>query len=218
MIFEDRRDAGRKLAGALSKYRGSDAIVLAVPRGGVVVGYEVAKALDLPLDVVVPRKLGAPDEPELAIGAVSAWGDHEAIIDANTIRVLRVTQEYIDREIAAQLAEISRRLEEYRGDAQPPQVAGRTVIVVDDGIATGYTMRAALAALRRMNPSKLVLAVPVAPPDAAQALSGMVDEFYALTTPTPFLAVGHWYHDFRQTMDEEVVELLEKGRGMRNEE
>ena len=210
MVFDDRIDAGRKLAGLLEEYRNTDALVLAVPRGGVVVGYEVAEALDLPLDVVVPRKLGAPGEPELAIGAVSAWGDHDVILDQETLRYLGVSHDYIERETEAQLAEIDRRLIEYRGDADPPQVNGRTVIVVDDGIATGYTMQAAVLALRRLNPAKLVLAVPVAAPDAAHNLSRMVDAFYALTTPTPFLAVGHWYHNFEQTTDEEVIGLLKK--------
>jgi predicted phosphoribosyltransferase len=212
MVFEDRRQAGQQLAVLLERYHGSDALVLAVPRGGVVVGYEVAEKLDLALDVVVPRKLGAPNEPELAIGAVSAWGDHEAILDSRAIRYLGVSDEYIEAEIERQIAEINRRLVEYRGDSTQPQVEGRTVIVIDDGIATGYTMKAAIIALNHLNPKELILAVPVAAPEGAEALSQMVDAFYAITTPSPFLAVGHWYGNFDQTTDEEVIELLQKHR------
>lgn len=186
--------------------------MLAVPRGGVVVGYEVAEALDLPLDVVVPRKLGAPGEPELAIGAVAPWADGEAIVDPSAVRYLGVTESYIRRETEAQLAEIDRRLREYRGTTDPPDVAGKTVIVVDDGIATGYTIQAAIKTLRRLDPARLVLAVPVAAPEAANYLSNLVDEFHALETPTPFLAVGHWYVQFEQTTDEEVTELLQRRR------
>lgn len=216
MVFENRRDAGRRLAALLEEYEGSDALVLAVPRGGVVVGYEIAAMLDLPLDVVVPRKLGAPEEPELAIGAVSAWGDHEALLDYGTIRLLGVPTDYIEREINEQISEIGRRLVKYRGSTDPPDAKGRTIIVVDDGIATGYTLRAAVSGLKRLHPAKLVLAVPVASPDAAQMLSTMVDEFHALITPTPFLAVGHWYKDFEQTTDDEVVALLGKRKGTGN--
>jgi predicted phosphoribosyltransferase len=212
MLLENRTDAGRKLAGLLSKYAGTDAPVLAIPRGGVVVGYEVAKALGLPLDVVVPRKLGAPGEPELAIGAVASWGDHEWIVDESALRYLRVSDDYMQREVQAQLAEINRRLLEYRGTTDPPNVEGKTVILVDDGIATGYTMQAAVMSLRRLDPARIVLAVPIASPEAAARLSELVDEFCALTTPYPFLAVGHWYVEFGQTTDEEVIELLRKRR------
>ncbi len=212
MVFEDRREAGQKLASLLGKYSGSDALALAIPRGGVVVGYEVARALGLELDVIVPRKLGAPQEPELAIGAISAWGNHEAILDKRAIRVLGVTYDYIEREIESQLDEIDRRLVLYRGDSTPPDVTGRTIIIVDDGIATGYTMQAAVVGLKRLEPKEIVLAVPVAAPEGAETLSRMVDAFYAVTTPTPFLAVGHWYHDFLQTSDTEVIDLLRKQR------
>jgi len=212
VIFEDREDAGRRLAGALGAYKGSDALVLAVPRGGVVVGYEVAKGLDFPLDVVVPRKLGAPGEPELAIGAVAPWGDGRAILDEMALRYLGVSDEYIRRETETQLAEIDRRLHEYRGTTEPPDIRGKTVMLVDDGIATGYTIQAAVTALRGLGPSKIVIAVPVAAPEAAERLSRMADEFQALAKPVPFLAVGHWYARFEQTTDEEVVSLLSRRR------
>lgn len=210
MVFEDRTEAGRKLATALEQYANTDALVLAVPRGGVVVGYEVAKALDLPLDVIVPRKLGAPGQPELAIGAVSAWGDHDWVVDEDSVRYLGVSREYIEREVEAQLAEINRRLMEYRGESAPPDVKGKTIILVDDGMATGYTIQAAVMALRRLQPKKIVLAVPVSSPEAAYRLSRYVDETYVLTAPTPFLAVGHWYRIFDQTTDEAVKNLLQR--------
>jgi predicted phosphoribosyltransferase len=212
VILEDREDAGRRLAGLLGSYRGTDALILAVPRGGVVVGYQVAKALDLPLDVVVPRKLGAPGEPELAIGAVAPWGDDEGIVDEATLHYLGVSEEYIRRETQAQLAEIGRRLREYRGTTEPPDVQDKTVILLDDGIATGYTIEAAVRTLRRLGPSKIVLAVPVAAIEAAERLSELVDEFHVLATPSPFLAVGQWYVRFDQTTDEEVIALLGKRR------
>jgi putative phosphoribosyl transferase len=212
MVFEDRREAGQRLAALLEDYRLTDSIVLAIPRGGVEVGFEVARTLGLPLDVVVPRKLGAPGEPELAIGAVAAWGDHEAILDDRLIRYLGVPTDYIAREIESQIAEIERRLIEYRGDSAAPVLRGKTVIVVDDGIATGYTLQAAVIGLRRLKPKKLVAAVPVAAPEGAETLSKMADAFYAVETPSPFLAVGHWYRNFEQTTDEEVVGLLKKRR------
>jgi len=209
-MYENRRDAGRKLAEELRKYRGTDAIVIAVPRGGVVVGYEIARALDLPLDVVVPRKLGAPGQPELAIGAIAPWNENSAVVDEDGIRYLRVSEEYIVEETKRQLAEISRRLHKYRGTADPPDIRGKTVILVDDGIATGYTIEAAIHSLRRLNPGKIVLAVPVAAPDSLRRIARLVDEVYSPMTPTPFLAVGRWYLEFGQTSDDEVVELLNK--------
>jgi putative phosphoribosyl transferase len=208
MRFTDRREAGRKLAQRLSEYRGQDVMVLAIPRGGVVAGFEVAEALDAPLDVIVPRKLGAPNEPELAIGAVASWGDHDRVIDEQTVRMLNVPREYIERESERQLEEIRRRLMAYRVTTAPPDVKGKTTIVVDDGIATGSTVMAAVIALRRLQPAKIVLAVPVSPPEAAYRFRGLVDQFVAIETPTPFYAVGYWYENFEQTSDEEVVNLL----------
>lgn len=210
--YEDRQQAGQELAQALSRRKGSGALVLAVPRGGVVVGYEVAAALDMELDVIVPRKLRAPHEEELAIGAVASWGDHDVIVDEQSVRFLGVSREYIEREVGYQLSEVSRRLGAYRGTTDPPNVEGREVILVDDGIATGYTIRAAAVALRNLRAARVTLAVPVGPPDSVQTLQTHVDELVCLKTPSPFMAVGYWYRDFAQVSDEEVVRLLRNAR------
>jgi len=210
--FGDRRQAGTELAAALEGYRGTDSIVLAIPRGGVVVAYEVAVELDLALDVIVPRKIGAPGQPELAIGAVASWGNHEFIVDEQSVRYLGVSRDYIQREVDAQLAEVTRRLQAYRKTTDPPDVEGRPVILVDDGIATGYTTRAAALALRNLKASRITLAVPVAPPDSLRAIQPYVDEIVCLMTPEPFLAVGYWYQDFAQVSDTEVIALLESAR------
>ena len=210
--FENRAQAGKELANALGDYRNTDCLVLAIPRGGVVVGYEVAQALNCELDVIVPRKIGAPNQPELAIGAIASWGDHEQLLDEPSIRYLGVTKDYLDREVAHQLSEINRRLVAYRGTNEPPDVAGRQVILVDDGIATGYTTRAAALAVRRLKAERIILAVPVAPPDSLQSLAPYVDETICLKTPTPFMAVGYWYRNFDQVTDEEVQHLLYAAR------
>lgn len=207
MIFADRHDAGRRLATALEKYRGADAIVLAIPRGGVVVGDEVAKALGIPLDVIIPRKIGAPYQPELAIGAI---GDDEYVLDEQTVQYLGVSAQYIAEEIERQKHEIERRWKLYRDDRPFPNVMGKTVILVDDGIATGYTTMAAARAIRKRNPGKLVLAVPTAPAESVARLRPEVDELIVLDTPEPFYAVGSWYEVFDQTTDEEVIELLRR--------
>ncbi len=208
MIFEDRVEAGRKLGEALKHYRDQDVIILAVPRGGVVVGYEVARALNAPLDVVIPRKIGAPGQPELAIGAIAI--DEKPLLDHQMINLLGVSAEYIKAEVRRQKEEIERRRKIYRNDRPFPDLSGKTVILVDDGIATGYTMMAAAHAIRRMQPGKLVLAVPVAPPEAVARLKPLVDELIVLETPEPFFSVGSWYERFEQTTDEEVIELLRK--------
>ena len=207
MIFADRHDAGRRLAGALEKYRGTNAIVLAIPRGGVVIGYEVATALGLLLDVIIPRKIGAPYQPELAIGAI---GDDEYVLDEQTVQYLGVSQQYIAEEIERQKHEIERRWKLYRDDRPFPDLTGKTAILVDDGIATGYTTMAAARAIRKRKPAKLVLAVPTAPPESVARLRPEVDELIVLDTPEPFYAVGSWYEVFDQTTDEEVVELLHR--------
>lgn len=214
--FENRLQAGRALARALEHYRGSEAIVLAIPRGGVVVGYEVATELDLDLDVIVPRKIGAPNQPELAIGAIASWGNHETILDEHAVRYLGVSPSYIEREAREQLTEINRRLVAYRGTTEPPNVVDRSVLLVDDGIATGYTTRAAALALRKLNASEVILAVPVAPPDSLQAIRTYVTDVVCLETPAPFMAVGYWYRDFAQVSDEEVQRLLRKARARKS--
>ncbi len=204
MVFADRRDAGRRLAAALAHLCGRHPFVLAVPRGGVVVGREVANAFRAPLEVIVPRKLRAPYNPELAIGAVAEGG--AAFIDEEFSRA--VGAEYLELEIAAQRAEITRRVHAYRGGGPLPDLAGRCAIVVDDGIATGATMIAALRAARSLHPAHLVAAVPVAPPEGLVRLAKEADEVVCLSAPAVFHAVGQFYTDFTQVEDREVLGLL----------
>lgn len=210
MLFRDRHDAGVKLAKRLEKYRGKNAIVIALPRGGVVVGYEVAKTLDLPLDIVITRKIGAPGNPEYAIGAVAETGDVQ--LNQEEVRLFGISRQYIDEEIKKLKQEIERRVQLYRGGRRMPSVYDRVVIIVDDGIATGFTMRTSIRAIRSDNPSKIVLAVPVAPPDVLDEMRAEVDEVVCLATPEPFFAVGAWYKHFEQTTDEEVRNYLEDAR------
>lgn len=207
MIFENRVDAGRQLAAALEKHRGEDLLVLAIPRGGVVVGYEVAAALNAPLDVIIPRKIGAPGQPELAIGAI-VTGNEVRVLDQQMMEYVGASAEYVEAEIQRQREEIERRWRMYRGDKPFPNLEGKTVILVDDGIATGHTTMAAVRALRHWDPGKLVLAVPVAPLEAVHRLQPEVDELVVLDTPEPFFSVGSWYYEFGQTTDEEVISLL----------
>jgi putative phosphoribosyl transferase len=206
--FADRADAGRRLAQQLQHLRGEDAVVLGLPRGGVVVAYEVARALAAPLDIVVVRKLGAPDQPELGIGAVVDADHPQVSLYDELVRRLGVSREHIEEEVGAQVKEIRRREQEYRGDREPVDVRGRTAIIVDDGVATGSSVRAALRALRARRPARLVLAVPVAAPESLQMLESEADEVVCLLAPPSFRAVGQFYHDFDQTSDKEVVDLL----------
>jgi putative phosphoribosyl transferase len=208
MIFQDRREAGQQLAAALAAYRNRRPFVLAIPRGGVVVGYEVAKALDAPLDVVVPRKLRAPYNPELAVGAVAH--DGSIYLDSPLVSHLDVTEEYLREETARQLEEIQRRMQIYRGDRPPPALEGTAAIVVDDGIATGSTMIAALRATRAARPAHLVAAIPVAPAEGVAMLRREADDVVCLHTPPMFYAVGQFYIDFAQTDDAEVIALLRR--------
>jgi len=212
MRFENRQDAGRRLADALRHYRNAHPVVLGVPRGGVPVASEVAARLAAPLDVVIVRKLGAPAQPELAIGAL-VDGDHpEEVLNPDVIALAQVPRSYVEREAARQLVDIRRREALYRPGSPPLQLRGRTVIVVDDGIATGASIRAALRAVRRAAPKRLVLAVPVAPPDTVAALRGEVDDLVCLHSPDDFAAVGQFYDDFRQTTDDDVIRLLSVAR------
>ncbi len=204
MVFADRRDAGRRLAAALDHLRERRPIVIAVPRGGVVVGHEVATHLRAPLDVIVPRKLRAPYNPELAIGAVAEGG--AVFVDEGIARGIGAA--YVEQEIAAQRTEITRRVLAYRGGRAIPALDGRAAIVVDDGIATGATMIAALRAVRGMTPARLVAAVPVAPPDGIARLAREADEVVCLVAPAVFHAVGQFYGDFAQVDDGEVMALL----------
>ena len=210
MIFADRIDAGERLAKGLAHLAGSDCVVLAIPRGGVIVGEVIARELGAPLDVVVPRKIGAPGNPELAIGAVAPG---IRVLDPRMVGALGVTDRYLEREIAEQEAEIERRQRAYRGGRPPQPVEGRVAIVVDDGVATGSTAVAALRWARARGAGRVVLAVPVAPPQSLERLRAEADEVVVLETPQPFLAVGEWYRDFDQTTDDQVVSALARSAG-----
>jgi len=205
--FRNRTDAGRQLAEKLAAYDNRpDVLVLALPRGGVPVGCEVVRALGAPLDVFLVRKLGVPGHEELAMGAVATGGVR--VLNDEIVRGLGISEHEIDAAAARELQELARRQRLYRGDRPPPDVAGRTVILVDDGLATGATMRAAVAALRQQHPARIVVAVPTASPDTCEALKAEADDVICAMTPEPFFAVGHWYEDFTQTTDNEVRELL----------
>ncbi len=208
--YADRFEAGRLLADALRGLADEDVVILAIPRGGVEVGAEVARARGWPLDVVVPRKVGAPGNPELGIGAVAPGVQ---ILDETMVRTLGVTEEYLRREIAAQEEEIQRRSEAYRRGRPPAQVEGRTAVVVDDGVATGGTAAAALRWARAQEAAKVVLAVPVAPRESIERLRPEADVVVCLMTPPHFYAVGQWYREFSQTSDEEVIALLDEAAG-----
>jgi len=207
MLFTDRREAGRVLADRLGRYAGPRTAILALPRGGIPVGYEVARALGAPLDVFVVRKLGVPGHEELAMGALAS-GD-VVMLDPELVRELRLTREEIDPVIERERRELDRRERLYRRGAPPPDVRDRTVILVDDGLATGSTMRAAIAALRKLGPARVVVAVPVAAPETCEAMDEIADDVVCAVTPEPFRAVGLWYEDFGQTTDQEVQDLLQ---------
>lgn len=206
-MFLDRSDAGRRLAAQLQQYRErQDVVVLGLPRGGVPVAFEVARALQAPLDVLVVRKLGLPSQPEVAMGAIASGG--AMYLNDEVVRLGRVSREQLDAVLARESQELHRRELLYRAGRLPLKLRERVVIVVDDGIATGATMHAALQALRTLAPAKLIVAVPVAPQDAAQNLGTAADQFVCLDAPADFGAVGRFYQDFGQTTDAEVRELL----------
>jgi putative phosphoribosyl transferase len=209
-IFADRAEAGERLAEALRAAAGRDVTILAIPRGGVVVGEAVARALGAPLDVVIPRKIGAPGNPELGVGAIAPG---VRVLDERMVEALGVSPEYLEREIAAQQAEIERRLRLYRAGRPPVELRGRTAVVVDDGIATGGTAAAALRWARAQGAASVVLAVPVAPVASLVRLRSEADGIVVLATPEPFLAVGEWYRRFDQTTDDEVIEALLRTQG-----
>jgi putative phosphoribosyl transferase len=214
--FRDRAEAGRVLAQKLRAYAGrSDVLVLALPRGGVPVAFEVAQALDVPLDVFLVRKLGVPGHEELAMGAIASGGI--AVLNEATLRYLRVPDEVIDAVAAKEQRELERRELAYRGARTAPEIRGRTIILIDDGLATGSTMRAAVAALRQQGPAQIVVAVPIAAPKTCDAFRAEVDEIICAVMPELFYAVGLWYKDFSQTTDEEVSNYLRRagkpGRG-----
>lgn len=212
VAFADRRAAGRVLARRLvERYGGrADVLVLALPRGGVPVGYEVARALGAPLDVFLVRKLGVPGQEELAMGAIASGGAR--VLNADVLAALRIPPETVEEVAAAEAQELDRRAHAFRGDRPEPDIAGKTVIVVDDGLATGSSARAAVAALRLLRPARLVVAVPVGSSTTCAAMSTAADEVHCAVTPRHFHAVGAAYEDFAQTTDDEVRELLARAR------
>jgi len=210
MMFENRRDAGRKLAAALRHYHDRDLVVLALPRGGVPVGAEVAAALGAPLDLLLVRKIGVPWQPELAMGAVIDGATPIVVRNAEVIELAGVKEADFEAASQVELSEIERRRQSYVGERARPQIAGRTAIIVDDGIATGATVRAAIRGLRRRNPEAIVLAVPVAPRDTIETLRAEVDEVVCLEMPADFYAISLYYRDFGQTSDAEVTRILNR--------
>ncbi len=215
MIFRDRVDAGQKLAEKLTEYaRRDDVLILALPRGGVPVAFEVAERLNAPMDVFLVRKLGVPGQEELAMGAIASGGVR--VLNERTVDYLNIPEEVIDRVAAKEQRELERREKTYRDDLPAPDVKGKTVILIDDGLATGATMRAAAIALKQMNPTKIVVAVPVASDETCREFQQEVDAVVCAITPEPFYGVGLWYDDFSQTTDEEVRELLQKTASRQN--
>jgi len=208
-MFRNRSEAGSRLAARLDRYKDrNDVIVLALPRGGVVTGYEIARAIGAPLDVLIVRKIGFPYQPELAAGAVAETGS--VVLNRDIISMGGLSEEAFRPEVDRQKEEIARRIVLYRAGRKLSNLRGKTVILVDDGIATGATMKAAITALRQENIAKLVVALPVGPPETVEVLRTMVDELICLETPLYFMAVGAHYGDFTQVTDEEVVKLLER--------
>ena len=213
MIYKNRSEAGKTLAAQLSHYANrDDVIVLALPRGGVPVAFEVAKALHTPLDIFLVRKLGVPGHEELAMGAIASGGVR--VLNDSTVEYLDIPKGVIDSITATELKELERRERLYRGDRPEPDVQRKTVILIDDGLATGSTMRAAASALRRKGPEKIVVAVPVSAPQTCDEYRMGVDEVICAVTPEPFYGVGQWYWDFSQTTDDEVQTLLEQARSL----
>ncbi|HEU5236419.1 MAG TPA: phosphoribosyltransferase [Pyrinomonadaceae bacterium] len=207
MIYRDRIDAGKKLASRLSEYANrDDVLVLALPRGGVPVGYEVAKTLRAPLDIFLVRKLGVPGHEELAMGAIATGGVR--VLNDDVVGYLDIPADVIDAVAEMELGELERRERAYRGNRPEPDVRGKIVILIDDGLATGSTMRAAAKALRQQDPERIVVAVPVSASETCDEYRMGVDEIVCAQTPEPFLGVGMWYRDFSQTTDEEVREIL----------
>jgi putative phosphoribosyl transferase len=204
--FRDREQAGKALGRSVKELADKDAVVLAIPRGGVVVGREVAKAIGAALDVIVTRKIGAPGEPEYALGAVTQSG--EVILDERAIELLHVGRDYLDKEAANQREEVKDRMRRFRGDRPFPSLKGKVVVIVDDGIATGNTVLAALRSVKMQGPRSVIVAVPVGPAETIAKLTNEADEVVCLETPEPFFAIGQFYSEFPQVEDDEVRQIL----------
>lgn len=209
MMFQDRTEAGRRLAEALSDLRDADPVVLALPRGGVPVGAEIARALGCPLDIVLVRKIGAPGQPELALGAVVDGPTPECVLNDDIIALTGASPAHIARTEVHEITEMERRRALYRGDREPVPAAGRTAILVDDGVATGATMKAAIVGVRRAGPARLVVAVPVGAPETVAALETLADAVHCLHVPPALHAIGLYYRDFSQVDDDTVIALLQ---------
>lgn len=208
-FFNDRTDAGKRLAAKLSEYANrEDVLILALPRGGVPVAFEVAKELNVKMDVFIVRKLGVPGNEELAMGAIASG--NISVLNEDVVRSFGIPQKVIDEVATKERKELERREHMYRGNHPAPKISGSTVILIDDGLATGATMRAAVAAVKTKNPAKVIVAVPVAAPDTCSFFGNEVDEVICVATPEPFYGVGAWYEDFSQTTDKEVIELLDR--------
>lgn len=215
-FFNDRTDAGKILSERLSEYANrEDVLILALPRGGVPVAFEVAKELNLKMDIFIVRKLGVPGNEELAMGAIASGNIR--VLNEDVIRSFRIPQKAIDEATANELGELERRERIYRKNRPVPKISGSTVILIDDGLATGATMRAAVAAVKTKNPAKVIIAVPVAAPDTCSDFGSEVDEVMCVATPEPFYGVGAWYEDFSQTTDKEVCDLLDKATKIKPE-
>lgn len=206
IIFIDRRDAGNKISMELEKFKDDNPIILAVPRGGIVTAYETIKKFEFQWDLIIPRKIGAPHNKELAIGAVTSDGTY--FVDEKYIDMLNVSQEYIKKEAYEQTEEIKRRLKKYKGNENFPEVKDKTAIIIDDGIATGFTILAAIRSVKKHGAKKIILAIPVAPHDTVAQLEAVVDEVICLLIPDEFYAVGLHYKNFKQTTDEEVINMI----------
>ena len=208
--FQNREEAGRILAAKLMLYANRpDTLILALPRGGVPIGYEIARALNLPLDVIIVRKLGVPGREELAMGAIASGGVR--VLSRSVIESLRIPPDSLEAVEKREALELMRREATYRGNRQPASVKGKTVILVDDGVATGSTMRVAISALREQHAGRIIVATPVAPPAVRWEMEALVEDFVALVMPEDFFGVGQWYEEFTQVSDDTVYELLRKG-------
>ncbi|MBZ9634432.1 phosphoribosyltransferase [Clostridium sp. FP1] len=211
MMFLDRMDAGEKLADSLYKFKDEDVIILAVPRGGIAVAYDTIKRYGLKWDLIIPRKIGAPHNKEFAIGAVSVDGSY--FLNNDYVKMIGISQDYIENEVSEQTREIKRRMQEYRGVDTFPEVKGKTVIIIDDGIATGFTILAVIKAVKKQGAKKIILAIPVGPRETIEEFKELVDEVICLYIPEKFYAVGSYYENFKQVTDEEVFIIMNELRG-----